>query len=100
MIKDIQHSNGDKFTLLFGFAVIQELNVGQSKGIGEMQLIADCGLVAINTMRSRQGQDLLPKKEYEMLLDDFDFMFDIKEAVEEFSVNFSKKAELRAKKKK
>lgn len=92
MIVEFQ-SNGKPYGMILGFEALKVLSEAQAKGSSEFQIIEDVAFVALNSFGRRKGVGQIDRNELMDLMDDVDILFLIKDAVEEFSVNFTKKAE-------
>lgn len=97
MIKVLKHKDRE-YPVLLGFDALNTLKEGQKQGKDELEIIRDVTIKGIQVYARREGEDVLKKEDLECLFDDIDFFFDAQEVVEDFSVNFMKKAETRMKK--
>jgi len=98
MIKEFK-ADGKDYGMILGFESIKVLSEAQSKGSGELQIIEDVAFASMNSYARRNGKEIITRDALISLMDDLEVFFQIKDAVEEFSVNFSKKAEQMLKKK-
>jgi len=91
MISEITLSSGDKFTMLLGYESVKTLAKGQQAGEDEMTLVENVALSAFNTWEKRNQLPQTSRDQMVEWFDDFGVFFQVKDAVEAFSVNFSQK---------
>lgn len=92
MIKQINH-NGTVRTIILGYLALKEMSIGQSQNLDGLQVIENVAVVGFQTAAKREGTPVPTREEVQEWFDDFSFYMAVQEAVEEFSVNFSKEAE-------
>lgn len=98
MIKEFK-VNGKEYGMILGFESLKVLSEAQTKGSGELQIIEDVVFVSINSYARRNGKETISRDDLISMFDDLEVFLEVKDAVEEFSVNFSKKANQVLKKK-
>lgn len=96
MIKEINTPDGPK-KMLLGYHSVKALAESQKRDDDEITMIESVALSGFNTHEKREGTDLTTKDQMLEWFDDFDVFLDVKETVEEFSVNFTQKVSQREK---
>lgn len=100
MIKDIKLSDGTIKKMVLGFLALKEIVAGQERGLDSLQVVENAALAGFQAAAKREGTSVPTREEMQGWFDDTEVFLTVKEAVEDFSVNFSKEAERLAKKKK
>lgn len=98
MIKEIKLDGGVK-KINLGYLALKEMSAGQSQNLDGLQVIENVAVVGFQVAAKRDGTPVPTREEVQEWFDDIPFYMAVQEAVEEFSVNFSKEAgKLKAKK--
>lgn len=92
MIKEIKI--GEKtYGILLGFEALKCISGSQIKGISEMQLIEDVAVVGFDTYARRKKIETPSREQIIEWFDDLEVFMEVKDFVEDFSLNFTEKVE-------